>query len=229
MNAATTSNQLTHRSPPLGVVAVVFVSLFAASIAVTLLGTHGAPYPTPYRSIAELTDYYTRFPDVLRWTSFLQLGAMMPLGVYSATIVSRLAFHRVGVAGVQIAWFGGVGAALCLGISALCSWTLSQPGVASESGALRVAQLLAFASGGFAHTASLGLLLAGVSLPSLAFRLLPRWLCWSGLILAAIAELSTLAMLSPALSTLLPLARFPAYLWLIATGFALPKTQSSPP
>ena len=89
-----------HRSPSPGVVAVVFVVFFAASIATNVIATGGAPYPTPYRPIAELTDYYLRFSNVLPWTSFLQLGAMVPLGIYSASIVSRLAFHRVDVAGV---------------------------------------------------------------------------------------------------------------------------------
>lgn len=65
-----------------------------------------------------------------------------------------------------------------MGMSSLATWTLSQPAVASDLGAMRVASLLAFTTGGFGHTATLGLLLAGVSVPSLAFRLMPPWLCW---------------------------------------------------
>jgi hypothetical protein len=102
---------------------------------------------------------------------------------------------------------------------------MSQSGVASEIGAMRVAQLVAFATGGFGHTATLGLLLAGVSVPSLAFRLMPRWVCWFGLVVAVICDLSTLSMLFPALSVLLPLGRFPGYIWLIVAGFAMPKEQ----
>src|SRR5205823_6202231 len=96
-----------------------------------------------------------------------------------------------------------------LGLSALSFWVLSQPGVASDMGAMRVAQLLAFASGGFGHTVPLGLLLAGVCVPSLAFGLLPRWLAWVGLVLAAICALSALVMVFPVLSPLLPLGRLP--------------------
>jgi hypothetical protein len=92
---------------------------------------------------------------------------------------------------------------------------------------LRVAQLLAFGSGGFAHTLSLGLLLAGVSVPALSFGLLPRWLCWAGLTVAAICMCSVFALLLPELSVLLPLARFPGYLWLIGVGFALPKARAA--
>jgi hypothetical protein len=223
MNEAATT---VHRSPPLGPVAVVFLGLFVASIAANAILTGGAPYPTPYRPIAELQAHYLRFANVLELTALLQLAAMMPLAVYAATAVSRLLFHRVTVAGVHIALFGGLMAALFLGVSALASWALSQPGVAAESGALRSMQLIAFAAGGFAHTATLGLFLAGLSVPSLAFRLLPPWLGWLGLGIAAICLSSMAAMVLPAASLLLPLGRFPAYLWLIAAGFRLPKTRA---
>ena len=88
-----------HRSPALGVVAIVFVVLFAASIVASILITDGAAYPNPYNPIGELQDYYTRFPDAIRWASFLQVGAMFPLAVFAASIVSRLRFFRIDVAG----------------------------------------------------------------------------------------------------------------------------------
>jgi hypothetical protein len=87
-----------HRSPPLGAVAVIFVLLFAASIIVTVVSSGGAPYPTPYRAVAEAQQYYARFAGSLRVSAFLQLGATVPLAVYSASVFSRLIFHRVEVA-----------------------------------------------------------------------------------------------------------------------------------
>lgn len=220
-----TTEDVVHRSPPLGLLAVVFVALFVASIASNLLMTNFAPYPIPYNPIEQLQDYYTRFPDAVRVVSFLQMCASIPLGLFTVVIVSRLLFLRIHVAGVHIALFGGVAAAVFMGLSALGSWIVSQPAVPTDAGAMRVASLLAFASGGFAHTATLGLLLAGVSVPSLAFGLMPRWLCWFGLVVAAIAELSLISMVLPAASPLLPLARFPALVWLIAAGFTMPKRR----
>lgn len=126
---------------------------------------------------------------------------------------------------VYIALFGGIAAAVFMGVSSLATWALSQPGVATDTGAMRAVSLLAFATGGFGHTATLGLLLAGVSVPSLAFGLMPRWVCWFGLIVAAIAELSVISMVFPAASILLPLGRFPALVWLIAAGFTIPKRR----
>jgi hypothetical protein len=223
--------ELVHRSPPLSLLAGVFVALFLASVGATFLMTGGAAYPIPYKPIDQLQDYYTRFPDVMRVVAFLQFGASIPLGLFTATVVSRLLFHRITVAGVHIALFGGIAASLFMGISALATWTLSQPGVASDAGAMRVASLLAFATGGFGHTAALGLLLAGVSVPALAFGIMPRWAAWFGLIVAVIAEVSSISMLVTAASPLLPLARFPALVWLLVAGFTIPKarveTQSS--
>jgi hypothetical protein len=220
------NNQIAvHRSPPLGFVAVMFVLLFLAGIATTMIMTGGAPYPIPYKPIDQLLDHYTRFPEAMRVTSFIQFGATIPFLVFVATIVSRLRFHEVRVAGTDIALFGGCAAGVFLGISSLSTWVLSQPGVAAETGAMRAMQLLGFATGGFGHTATLGLLLAGVSVPSLVFGLMPRWMSWLGLCIAATLELSLLSMVFSWTSPLLPLARFPAYFWMIVAGFALPKIR----
>jgi hypothetical protein len=212
-----------HPSPPLGILAIVFVVLFAASIATNSIMTSFAPYPTPYLPIEQLQAHYQRFPDASRVVSFFQLCASIPLGLFSSVIVSRLLYFKIRVAGVHIALFGGLTSSVFLGISAVTAWAMSQPGVASEAGAMRVVQLLAFAAGGFGHIGALGLLLAGVSVPSLAFKLMPRWVCWFGLVFAAICELSILSMVFPPLSALLPLGRFPGYIWLIIAGFSMPQ------
>jgi len=212
-----------HRSPPLGLLASVFFALFVASIVAHFALTEGAPYPTPFRPLDELQAHYLRFADSARWVAMLQFGASVPFGLCAVVMVSRMLFHRVRVAGVYIALLGGLGASFFMGVSALAGWMLSQPGVADDLGALRIAQLFMFATGGVGHTTMLGLLLAGISVPALMFGLLPRWVCWLGLVVAAIAELSVLSLGFPQLSILLPLARFPAYLWLLAAAFMLPK------
>src|SRR5262252_343774 len=167
MTGSSTNLKALHRSPPLGVLAIVFTALFLGSMASQAIMTGGAPFPIPYHPASEIQAYYTRFPDVLRVVSFLQFGAAIPLGLFTATIVSRLLFHKVNAAGVHIALFGGLTASALLAASALASWTLSQPGVATETGAMRAVELFAFATGGFGNVASMGLLLAGVSVPAL--------------------------------------------------------------
>jgi hypothetical protein len=72
----------------------------------------------------------------------------------------------------------------------------------------------------------MGLLIAGISIPAAFMKLLPKWLIVFGLILAVAGELSWFHLLVfPKLLFLIPLVRFPGFIWLIATGFLLPKTR----
>lgn len=189
--------------------------------------TNGAPYPGPYDSISTAQAYYSQFSSAVRIASFLQFGASIPLGLFTATVASRLRCHRLNVAGVDIAFFGGITASIFLGLSSLVMWTISQAGVANEAGPLRILQLLMFALGGFGNVAAIGLLLAGVSVPSMFLRLVPQWACWFGLIIAAVAEVSTLSIVFPGLSLLLPIARFSSFVWMVVAGFSIPARRAS--
>jgi hypothetical protein len=215
-----------HRGPSLGALGVVFVSLFAASLVVTGVMTGGAHFPTPYEPVALAQDYFSRYAEVIRIVAFFQLGAAIPLGIFTATVTSRLKFLGMRAAGADIALFGGFAAAIFLALSALTGWALSQPGIATEVGAVRALQLLGFATGGPGHVVTLGLLLAGASVPSAFAKLIPRWLVWLGLIVAAICELSALSLVFPMVGLLLPLGRFPAFIWLIGAGFTMPKSKA---
>src|SRR5215475_2308546 len=217
-----------HRGPALGALGVVFVSLFAASLVVTGVMTGGAHFPTPYEPVALAQDYFSRYANVIRIAAFLQFGAAIPLGLFTATVTSRLKFLGIRVAGVDIALFGGFAASIFLALSAGAGWVLSQPGMATEASALRAIQLLGFVTGGPGHVVTLGLLLAGVSVPSAFAKLIPRWLVWLGLIVAAICELSALSLVFPKAGILLPLGRFPAFIWLIGAGFTMPKSRGKP-
>jgi len=65
--------------------------------------------------------------------------------------------------------------------------------------------------------------IAGIAVPALILRLLPRALAWAGLVIAALALLSTFAMLTTALYPLLPIGRFGGVLFLIAVAALLPS------
>ena len=214
-----------HRGPSLGALGVVFVSLFALSLAVTMAMTGGARFPTPYEPVALAQDYFSRYANAIRIAAFLQFGAAIPLGIYTATVTSRLKFLGMRAAGTDIALFGGFAASIFLALSAGAGWALTQPGMAAEAGALRALQLLGFATGGPGHVVTLGLLLAGVSVPSAFAKLIPPWIVWLGLIVATICELSALSLVFPMAGILLPLGRFPSFIWLIGAGFTMPKSR----
>jgi hypothetical protein len=65
-------------------------------------------------------------------------------------------------------------------------------------------------------------LIAGMAVPGLIVGLIPRPVAWAGLVIAGIAELTTLVLIWPGLSPLLPVARFTGLVWLIVAGVLLP-------
>jgi hypothetical protein len=104
---------------------------------------------------------------------------------------------------------------------------MSYPGIAQEAGVLRALYYMVFSVGSVGFSVPMGLLIAGISVPGLIIKLLPKWLAVSGLALAVIGELSVLSLLIPKLLLLIPLTRFPSFIWLILAGFKLPATATA--
>ena len=183
-------------------------------------------YPTPISPAETAQAYFQKFPGVLHISSFLQLGAAITIGIFTATITSLLRFLGVSAAGSNIALFGGIAGAAFLAISAVLTWVQSQPGISDDIHTMRMVQLAGFASGGIVHVALLGLLLAGISIPCLLIGLMPKWLCWLGLITAGVSELASLGFLFSEALILLPVARFASLLWLVGAGFKITKIKT---
>jgi len=139
--------------------------------------------------------------------------------------VSRLHFLGVRAAGVQIALYGGF-LTVFNGIAAgFATWAMIHPAVVVYPSILLGFYYFSFALGGPGFSIPMGLLMAGVSVTS-AFRgLLPKWLVVFGLVLAAAGELSYFYFLTPKLLFLIPLTRFPGFIWIIAVGFVMPKAR----
>lgn len=219
-------NEARHRGPNLGAVSVVYTLLFLLSLVVTAIMTRGSHFPSPFKAPDLAQAFFARNGDAVRVGAFLQFGAAVPLGIFTATVVSRMQFLGVNVAGVFITLLGGFAASLLAAISALLQWVLAQPGIASQAAATRVLHLLSFATGGVGFVVPFGLLLAGVSVITWFTKALPRWLVWLGLVVATIAELSSLSLVFAPVSYLLPAARFAGLVWMIATGFLLPRSRA---
>jgi hypothetical protein len=210
--------------PPLLSLAVVHVLLFAASLAAGAILRHGPSYANPYGPIEDARRFFATNPEALRWQAFFFFGSAVPLGIYTATIVSRLRFLGVRAAGTNIALFGGFTAAVAVAVSALCSWVLSVPEVNSSLATLRLMHFLSFLAGGVAFAVGFGLLTAGVSVTGFFAHLLPRWLVWFGLLIAAAGELSSISLVAYPVAFALPVTRFGGFVWLIAVGALMPKT-----
>jgi hypothetical protein len=214
-----------HAGPNPGIVAIVYTLLFNAGLYFVISFSGGPHFPGPWESSETIAAYFQDHSRAVLACAFFQFGAAIPLGIFTATMVSRLQFLGVRVAGAHIALFGGLMTAFNMAASALVLWVMAYPGIAQDSAVLRALYYLMFALGGVGFSVPMGLLIAGLSIPAAFFKLLPKWLVVFGLALAVMGELSALALVIPNALFLIPLTRFPGFIWLIAAGFALPKTR----
>jgi hypothetical protein len=100
------------------------------------------------------------------------------------------------------------------------------PSVSPHDGVVIALYYLGYGLGGPGFSIPMGLLMAGVSITAAFMKVLPRWVIVFGLILAVAGELSWLhLMFFPKLLFLIPLVRFPGFIWLIAVGFLLPRSR----
>lgn len=215
---------LKHQSPPLWVLALLYTILFNAGLfPVTIFG--GLPYwPGPWESPATITHFFQTQQTRVLACIFLQTGATVCLGLFTAVVVSRLRFLGIRAAGVSIALFGGFLTVFNAMAAALAIWTLLRPGVNSDSTVVLALNYFSYALGGPGFSIPMGLLMAGVSISAGLSKLIPRWVMILGLFLAACGELSVFHLIFPQLLFLIPLTRFPGFIWIIAVGFTLPKS-----
>jgi len=227
-----------HAGPNPGIVAIIYTLLFNAGLYfvislrapehLTASARAMRPYfPGPWESAQTIAAYFQGHSGAVLMCAFLQFGAAIPLGLFTATMVSRLQFLGVRAAGAHIALFGGMMAAFDIAISALVLWVMVYPGVAQETGVLRALYYVVFSIGGVGFSVPMGLLIAGLSVPSMIMRLMPKWLVLFGLALGIIGELSALSLVIPSLLFPIPLTRFPSFIWLILAGFKLPKSLAA--
>ncbi len=145
----------------------------------------------------------------------------IPLGLFAVTVYGKLGYLGVKAGGPSIALRGGILTAAGMMESSLNGCAMAYPGVAADAGVIRALYYIGFGLGGVGYSVPLGLLIAGISVPAGFARLLPRWVVWSGLALAVCGELCCLDLLFPKILFLIPLTRFPGFVWLIISGFML--------
>jgi hypothetical protein len=226
INFMATIQSIRFRGPHLGVLAVIFTFLFIFGLSYVISFTAGAPhFPNPYDPAAAITAYFREHPHDVMMCAFFQFVSAIPLGLFAVTVYNRLKYLGVKATGPSIALLGGLLVAAGLVISSLVLWTMAFSGVAADAGALRALYYLAFSVGGVGYSVPFGLLIAGVAVPAGFMKLLPRWMAVFGIILAVIGEASSLALLSPALTALIPLTRFPGFIWLIIAGMMLARRK----
>jgi hypothetical protein len=217
------NNNARFRGPNTGLVALAFVVLFFASLMpVTALG--GKPYfPRPTVSVNEMVAFFSQRQAGVVLCAFLQFGSAVPLGIFTVAMVARLKFLGVRAAGADIALFGGLVTAMSVVITSCFLWAMTDSGISQDAGLVNALYRVSFGIGGPGYSVPFGLLAAGISITAGIYKLLPKWIVILGLLVAVAGELSWFVILNIKLVPLIPLTRFPGFVWMIAAGFGLPK------
>ncbi len=206
--------------PPLALLAAISLALLLAGLVVGV--AMAGVMPLPYGSATAIQDYVAGHHGAAVAIAVGTFGSSIPLAIYAATASARLRQLGITAPGATIALAGGLLASAGLALSSLTAWTLSRPEVTSDAALVRALYYLTYLTGGPWHVVTLGLLIAGMAVPGLIVGLLPRSVAWTGLVIAGVAELTTLVLIWPGLSPLLPVARFTGLVWLIVAGALLP-------
>jgi hypothetical protein len=227
ISAHHTSPATRSGGPNPGILAAVSLGLTIGGLLASAILTGGQTFVSPFSPAGEVAAYFLGNPDAVLLASVFLFGSAVPLGIVADTGFSRQLRLGVRVPGPVISFFGGITASAFLMLSALLVWTLSRPEITTDLTLTHAISFLAFITGGVAYVVSMGLLVAGIAVPALILRFVPRWLAWTGLVIAALSELSFLTMALEPLQFLLPIGRFGGLLWLVAVGFLLPRNRAA--
>ena len=225
MTEAVLETPLRFRRPNSGIVAAVFVVLFFAGLMpVTAFG--GMPYfPGPTASVNEMVAFFSQRQAGTLLCAFLQFGSAVPLGVFTMSMVARLKFLGVRAVGPDMALFAGLATAMGLVISSCVLWAMTYPGIPQDTNLLQALYRVSFGLGGPGYSVFFGLLAAGISVTAGLCKLLLKGIVILGLVVAVAGELSWFEILNVKLLPLIPLTRFPGFVWMIAAGFSLSKLR----
>ncbi len=214
-----------HKGPHPGMLAVLYTVLFCVGLYPVTMFYKEPYWPGPWEPASVIIPYFQTYGARVLFCLVLQFGAMVCLGIFTAAMVSRLHFLGARAAGIYIALFGGFLVVADAFAGTMAMLAALRPSVLQNPPIVLALYYLGFGLGGPGFSVPMGLLIAGISVTSAFMRLLPKWLIVFGLILAAAGELSWLNLAFPKLLFLIPLVRFPGFIWLIAAGFLLPKAR----
>jgi hypothetical protein len=160
-------------------------------------GIIGATGTRPDSSAADVAAYDAAHQGLVQLLALVVFGAGLSLATWTAA--ARPA---------PLGYAGGLLASGSLLLSGLATWTAAQ-----NTDLARAFTSLAFASGAFGFAVPLALLIAVVA------RTERKWLAITGYVIAALAGLSAVSMLTDVLYPLIPVGRFGGLIWLVLVSF----------
>lgn len=213
--------------PNLAALAIVHGVLVILALGLGALLAGGHAYPSPLGTTSSVVGYFRDHATAARVTALLQFGAAVPLLIFAATAYARQLRLGLRVPGPIISLVGGIFASVLLALSALVMWVASFPEITADASLTHALALVAFAAGGVGFATGAGLLIAGLAVPALILRFVPRWIAVVGLLIAACGEVSFISMIATPVSVLIPVVRFGGLAWLIAIAFLLPTRRAA--
>ncbi|MWA00218.1 DUF4386 domain-containing protein [Actinomadura sp. LD22] len=223
MTTQTTPRAASGRRPQSGPPLLLPVLVFTALTIGYVAANRSTPHPDA--SGAEVLRYARDHGTAIKAGAFLLLGSAFPLTVATGVLYRRLRALGITAPGSAITLAGGILAAGMLVLGAMFGWAGGRlPADASPALARALADL-SFLSGGPAYAATFALLVAGLSVTGLLALLLPRPLCWAGLVIALAGMVGTLTLVGSGFAFLVPVVRFGGLLWLIAAAALMPRTR----
>lgn len=191
----------------------------------TIAGAATYPAVRPTDDAGTVLATLQASPVMATLSAVFLVAVSAPLAVWTATAAHRLQTLGARVAGPLIGLAGGILAAGSLAVSGLVAWTASSAVSLGDAVLVRALSTMSFAFGGVGFALGSALLLAGIAVPALILRLVPRWLAIAGLVVAVAGAVSVVSLAVPALSPLLPVVRFGGLLVLIGLSIALPASR----
>lgn len=204
-----------------GFAASAFVVLFFAGLApVTMIG--GRPYfPGPASSIVEVQDYFIHHPGPVLLCAFLHFGSAIALGLFTTQVISDLKHRKAAGSTMDLILFSGITTAITILVASCVLWTATNVEISQNVSLLFALSKIQFALGGPGFSVPFGLLVGSISIAVSRERILPRWLVAVGFAIFFVGELSWLEILTVKFIFLIPLTRFPGFVWMILASFRL--------
>jgi hypothetical protein len=206
--------------PPLLAPAIAYGVLMLASV--FLAGS--APRSTD--SPAHILSYLQAHVGLTEFVGFLQVAAAIPLAIWAAIMYRRQRQLGVTAPGTAIGFAGGVLAAGAMTLLGLLTWSSAAAATVIDAPVAAFVANLSFVAGTAAFVPAIGLLVAGVAVPSFFMRFGPRPFAIFAWVVAAVSLIACFAMLTPALDFTLPIGRFGSLIAIVVFSVVLPKQRS---
>lgn len=205
--------------------------LLPPTVAYVVLTVLGVAVPSavagvkPWSSDSAMLDFFRHHAGAAHASAFFTLGAAIPFAIFTAVASTRIRTLGLDVPGRIIAQLGGTVAATMLAVAGVVTLAATQSHVADSDAALRALYAINFAAGGPAFVMFSGLLLAGIAVPGLLGRVLPRPVAWAGVTIAVVSEIASLAVAFDGADLLLPIGRFGGLIWMLVVAVVLPADR----